>query len=194
MATVFGAIWTAVWAVGQWRQEATWRRQDQQKELETRRAELAQREIELRWKQAGLAREMLDEIFDYGPSNNAWRMVDGEEDYSDDKGNSYRIDMNLVRRALPQPWNDDCGGPDVYVRWCFDALLYYLERLEQSLQIAIVRLDDLAAGVTYYIALMAKDKKLFRDYAKLICFNGAIAFMERFPEWREAPLVPKSNP
>lgn len=158
--TGFLAAWWAVWV---------WRR-------------------DLRWKQAELARTLLDEIFDYGPSNDAWRMVDGEETYSDEKGNIYVINMDLVRQALPKPWNEDRGGLEVYVRWCFDALLYYLERLEQSVQIKLVRIEDLTAPTSYYIALMAKDekdKKLFHDYAELIRFHGAIAFMNRFPEWRD---------
>jgi hypothetical protein len=137
---------------------------------------------ELRWKQAELARTLLDEIFDYDPSNDAWRMVDGKEIYKDGKGNEYRINMGLVRQALPTPWADDRGGQDVYIRWCFDALLYYLERLEQSVQINLVRMEDLTAPTSYYIELMAKDKKLFRDYAELIRFHGAVAFMNRFPE------------
>jgi hypothetical protein len=143
---------------------------------------------DLRWKQAELARTLLDEIFDYGPSNDAWRMVDGEETYNEEKGNVYLINMDQVRRALPKPWNDDRGGPDVYVRWCFDALLYYLERLEQSVKIKLVRIEDLTAPTSYYIALMANDKKLFQDYAELIRFRGAIAFMNRFPEWHDKKI------
>lgn len=143
---------------------------------------------EYRWKQAELARKLLDEIFDYDPSNDAWRMVDGEENYKDNNGNPFRVSMDDVRRALPTPWNDDSGGRDVYIRWCFDALLYYLERLEQSVQIRLVRIEDLAASASYYIALMANDKKLFQDYAELIRFHGAVTFMNRFPEWHSLDI------
>jgi hypothetical protein len=175
--TVLAGICAGIWAVIVWRKEALWRREDHA-------AEVNQREVELRWKQAELARQLLDEIFDYGPSNDAWRMVDGEEAYKDNDNNEYRIGMDLVRRALPKPWNDDSHGPEVYVRWCFDALLYYLERLEQCVQIKLVRFEDLAASTSYYIKLMAKDKKLIQDYAEAIGFHGAVTFMNRFPEWR----------
>jgi hypothetical protein len=111
-------------------------------------------------------------------------MVDGEEIYKGDKGNEYHISMDFVRRALPTPWSDERAGPDVYVRWCFDALLYYLERLEQSVQIKLVRFEDLSASTSYYVDLMAKDKKLFQEYAEHIRFKGAVAFMDRFPAWR----------
>src|SRR5215471_11296281 len=90
-----------------------------------------------RWKQAELARSLLDDIFDDPPSNDAWRMVDGEELYEDEQGNKYQITMADVRRALPRPWNDDKGGKDVYIRWCFDDLFYYLERLESSVHLKL---------------------------------------------------------
>ena len=138
-----------------------------------------------RWKQAELARELLDEIFDYAPSNDALRMVDGEEFYRDEEDHSFNINMNLVRQALPKPWSDSKVGPDVYVRWCFDALFYYLERIEQSVQIKLVRIEDLAGSTSYYITLMARDKKIFTDYAELIGFHRAVAFLNRFPEWRD---------
>jgi hypothetical protein len=188
VATVFAAIWAAVWAVKQWRDETAKRREDLVKERETKRAELLQREQELRWKQAELARTLLDEIFDYGPSNDAWRMVDGEKIYTDDKDNEYHITMEIVRQALPKPWNDESSGSNLYIRWCFDALFYYLERLEQSVQVKLVRFEDLAAPTAYYIALMAKDKKIFQDYAELIRFHRAVQFLERFPEWRDTKV------
>jgi hypothetical protein len=172
--------------VKQWREEAARRRDDQAKERESKRTELLQREQELRWKQAELARTMLDGIFDYDASNDAWRMVDGEtEGYNDSRGNSHHIDMNLVRASLPGDWNDDSGGPQVYVRWCFDALFYVLEQLEHSVELGILRFEDLEAPLAYYVALMAKDKKIFQDYAERIRFHRAVLLMERFPEWRD---------
>jgi hypothetical protein len=185
VATVFAAIWAAVWAIRQWKRESQWRRQDQEKERQAKHEELAQRKQELRWKQAELARKMTDAIFDYPPSNDAWRMVDGEIRYKED-GNEMQIDMALVRGALPKPWSDECGGPQVYARWCFDALFYYLEQLEHALQLDILNFEDLEASASYYVSLMAEDKKLFQDYAELIGFRRAVAFLERFADWRNA--------
>jgi len=71
------------------------------------------------------------------------------------------------------------------VRWCFDALFYSLEQIEHSLQLGLLRFEDLEAPASYYVALMARDKKLFQDYAELIRFRRAVKFLERFPEWRE---------
>jgi len=108
IATIVGVIFTALWSLHQWRVESARRREDHIKEQETKRAELAQREQELRWKQAELARNMFDAIFDYPPSNDAWRMVDGEEDgYDDGRGQRFRISMAMVRHALPAPWSDE---------------------------------------------------------------------------------------
>ncbi len=144
---------------------------------------------DLRWKQAELARSMLDEIFDYPPSDDAWRMVDGEMDYKDSNGASYTITMADVRAALPQKPSGSWGespGTHVYIRWCFDALLYYLERLELSLEIEIIEFRDIRASVLYYVSLMAKsDKELYLTYARTIGFDGAVAFLDRFSEWRD---------
>ena len=149
------------------------------------RTELVQREQELRWKQAKLARTMLDGIFDYPPSNDAFRLVDGETvGYKNSRGKSYDIEMSLVRESLPGKWNEDSESPQDYVRWCFDALFYVLEQLEHSVQLGILRFEDLEAPLAYYFALMAEDKKIFQDYAERIRFHRAVLLMERFPEWR----------
>ena len=54
------------------------------------------------------------------------------------------------------------------------------------MKIGIVTMEDLSAPTSYYIELMAKDKKLFEDYAKLIRFDGTVAVLKRFPEWKKA--------
>ncbi len=166
---VFSAICTGAWAVWLWRKD-------------------------YRWKQAELARTLLDEIFDYKPSDVAWRIVDGETAFKIKKMET-EITMDDVRRALRVARNeagqeallDDVDAEkrrkDDYIRWCFDALFYYLERLEQSCEIKVVRFDDLLASASYYMKLMAKDKELFEKYAEFIHLRRAVAFMKRFPEW-----------
>jgi hypothetical protein len=74
--TIFSAVLTGAFALYQWRKD-------------------------LRWKQAELARTMLDEIFDYPPSDDAWRMVDGETNYKTSEGIAYTITIADVRAALP---------------------------------------------------------------------------------------------
>ena len=166
---VFGAIAAALWAVWQWRRD-------------------------YRWKQAELARTLLDEIFDYKPSDVAWRIVDGETTFKIKKKET-EITMDDVRRALRVARNDageealledaneERRRKDEYVRRCFDALFYYLERLEQSCEIKVVRFDDLLASASYYINLMAKNDELFEKYAEFIQLGRAVAFMKRFPQW-----------
>ena len=118
-AAVFGAICTGLWAVWQWQKD-------------------------YRWRQVELARKLLDDIFDYPPSDDAWKMVDGETSFNDseehEEEGKIKITMADVKRALkvtvaddkrtlPDSKNDDELRKDKYVRWCFDALFYYLERL-----------------------------------------------------------------
>jgi hypothetical protein len=175
-AAVFLAIFTMLagisagfWAVWQWRTEH-------------------------RWKQAELARTLLDEFFKAKPTHDAWRMVDNERHYIDREGNKLNITMDDVRRALrlERDQNDEeklledadenIWRKDAYIRWCFDSLFYYLERLEQSHNIKVVQFDDLLTPTTYYISLMAKDKKLFKMYAEFVGFDRAVKFMEQIIE------------
>jgi len=76
MVTVLIACVTGAWAVFTWKKESESKRASLDRQLK-------HREEVLRWKQAELAREMLDEIFDYTPSDEAWRMVDGGTTYKD---------------------------------------------------------------------------------------------------------------
>jgi hypothetical protein len=188
-------ICAGVWAIAQWLREMAWRREDRKKERESEREERSLRQQELQWKQAELARELLDDIFDYKPSNDAWEMVDGETDFKDMDGVRLHITIEDVRRALtlteesgililPNATDSETKQKEKYIRWCFDALFYYLERLEQSLRTEVVRFGDLRSSATYYVALMATDKKYFQDYCKFIGFEGAVAFMNRFLEWQ----------
>jgi hypothetical protein len=187
--TVFGGICAGVWAVVVWRREATWRRED-------REAELKQRKEELRWKQAELARQLLDDIFDFAPSRNAWDMVDGITEFKNDADQEIEVNEGDIKRALEltmvegqlalrNSHDEKARREEKFIRDCFDALFYYIERLERSLRIKVVHFDDLSAPSGYYINLMAARKMLFKRYAEFIGFDGAIAFMERFPEWRE---------
>ncbi|MCI0538423.1 MAG: hypothetical protein L0Z50_24720, partial [Verrucomicrobiales bacterium] len=187
---VLAGICAGVWAVVVWRREAIWRREDHE-------AELHQRDQELQWKQAELARQLLDDIFDHRPSEDAWDMVDGETEFKDLDGKNLEISKADIKRALKltivagkpvllDGANEEEQREEKYVRYCFDALFYYLERLERSLTIKVVRFDDLVAPTGYYITLMSDDKSLFEEYSRFIGFDGAIAFMNRFPEWRNA--------
>ena len=163
--TALSGVCTGAWAVWQWRDQH-------------------------RWKQAKLARKMLDEIFDYRPSNDAWRMVDGDKKYKDTEKVEIEITADDVKRALKLPLqtagDENERRRDDYIRWCFDALFYYLERLEQSVQIKIIRFEDVLSPTSYYIEAMSNDRELYESYAKFIRFENAIAFLGRFSEWRDA--------
>jgi len=150
---------------------------------------------DLRWRQADLARTLLDAIFNDPASNDAWRMVDDERNYEDLEKVKLQITMDDVRRALKLTMRDGRATletaahendrqKDDYIRWCFDDLFYYLERLDHSCEIKVIRFEDLLASASYYIELMAAEKELFQRYSQFIRFDRAVHFMERFPEWR----------
>jgi hypothetical protein len=175
-AAVFGAIATfalgiatGIWGVIVWRKD-------------------------YRWKQAELARKLLDELYEYERSNAAVELIDGTTHFVTSEG-KFRATRGDMQEALAMEittegekrlrvYADEQQHPHlVFIRKCFDGLFYYLERFEQSCEIKVVVFEDLRASTSYCVKLMAKDKKLFEDYAKFIHYHRAVTFLRRFPEW-----------
>src|SRR5262249_45794692 len=154
--TIFAGICAGVWAVAVWRREAKWRRED-------RHAELLRRNQELQWKQAELARQLLDEIFDFPPSEGALDMLDGESEFSEfedagakrlkigksDIQHALRVGTVAGKRSLLDSASEKEQRADKHIRYCFDSLFYYLERLERSVATNVVRFEDLLASSGY---------------------------------------------
>jgi hypothetical protein len=78
-----------------------------------------------RWKQAELARRLLDDIYEYELSNAAWGMVDGKTHFQGKQGEVI-VNMDDVRRALRLPLqdgrNESARYKNLFIRECFDAL------------------------------------------------------------------------
>jgi hypothetical protein len=206
IAAAMLACYTIIMGLRQWNRDLEWKKQDRENELKARQEERLQRDQELLWKQAELARKLLDDIFDYRPSDDAWKMVDeettfvvgGKSSFSPDlKKRKIEIKKEHIKQALElnkgktdlmvvlkDPDDEEYQIRIKYVRWCFDALFYYLERLEQSIEVNVVRFGDLKSPASYYIAKMSGEKEIYQNYAEFISFHGAVKFMERFSEWR----------
>ena len=59
-----------------------------------------------------------------------------------------------------------------------------MRRIEHSVEIALVDLEDVRSPLEYYVRLMAViDRPLFEGYMKFFGFDLALAFAQRIPEW-----------
>ena len=149
-------------------------------------AGLIQRARETRWKQAELARKLLDDIFDFQPAYNALIMIDEfKESFQMDGGQTTDVSFRDIDQALMVPIQDHSEQAR-FIRRCFDALLYYLERIEQSIQIKIVIFADIKNPAEYYVERLALHKKSLSCYLTFTKYSGATAFLERFSSWNNS--------
>jgi predicted peptidase len=66
----------------------------------------------------------------------------------------------------------------------FDALFYYLERIENYLKCEFTTFEDIRSPLDYYVILLSKNKVVFEQYLKEIKHQNALDLLERFPEWK----------
>jgi hypothetical protein len=154
--------------------------------LVTAIANLIQRSRDTRWKQAELARKLFDEIFDFETSNNALIMIDEfSEAFQISGGEDISVSFADIDAALTVPIKDHSNKAK-FIRRSFDALFYYLERMERSIQIKVVKFDDIGNPADYFVERLALHKRFITAYLDFTKYSGALAFLERFPSWTKA--------
>ncbi|HEU4648848.1 MAG TPA: hypothetical protein VFS33_07275 [Gemmatimonadales bacterium] len=154
---------------------------------------LGQQRRELRWKQAELARELVDKWFEWEASNNALRMVDeGLGSYTVDGYGTHQIDPQVdIPRALAVVGSRDDWQPasntdaDRMIRKCFDVLFYCLERVQHSVQIGVVKRDDVVVPAEYYVRQLARFYTPIAAYMDYVDFPRAKKFLCSFKAWSE---------
>jgi hypothetical protein len=114
------------------------RRARQDRDVQQRRES-----AEHRWRQANAARELLTDIHDHPHAAAAVRMLDwGEkwQHYGLPSGLRASINLAVAKTALDDAMSEDESY--LYVRECFDWLLYYFDRLGQYVESDFVLLED----------------------------------------------------
>jgi hypothetical protein len=135
---------------------------------------IIQRQIDLRWKKAELARSFTDIIYDDKLSHDALQMLDEvKKPFSEEK---FDININDIYSGL----KSDLEGKDFYIRECFDSLLYYLERIEHSIELEVIKFEDVKSYCEYYVTAIQKHEDLLFYYCNLIRYKKAINFINRF--------------
>ncbi len=144
---------------------------------------LYQRSKDMRWKQAELARKLFDEIFDFQPSYNALIMIDElSENFQLNDEESISVSFADIDNALTTPIINHSPKAK-YIRRCFDALFYHMERVEQSVKINVVRFEDVQKPAEYYIERLALHKYYIEGYINFTKYSGVKSFLERFTVW-----------
>lgn len=154
---------------------------------------LRERRRELRWKQAELARVLMDEWFGREPSNTALVMIDeGNGRYGSKDLGAYDVNAGDVRSALAITGSGDhahatnSSDKDRFLRICFDALFFQFERAQHSIDIGVVRRKDMEVPTGYYVrrlATFASEVERYLEFSELL---RARKFLRSFRGWPSA--------
>jgi hypothetical protein len=141
------------------------------------------RKEQFRWRQAEMARTILDRTWHDELAKSALKMLDWSglkyehggrftEHITDEK-------MWNALRTKDTLFTDD----EQYVRDCFDKLFDDFGDIEHYLSINLINWDDVRGRLDYYVSLLAKQKGVYKDFLVTYKFDLALQLLERFPQW-----------
>lgn len=150
-----------------------------------------QRIKELRWKQANLAKELLDEMFEDKYSMAAMLMLDWDgREFNIVEGKNEEISYDELPAALTTDADSMKKGfyqKQVFIRDCFDRFFYHLDRLEWCIKTDLILFEDVSFPTSYYIERMKKHQKrfeqiVFENFMDTFGYKAALKFFRRFNE------------
>lgn len=149
------------------------------KAIDEMRLNREQRKIELRWRQAKLAKEILDSATGNDYFNTAMFMLDvSGRRYKIDEGKMERISYEEIIEALKDEGQNFSAKP-VYIRDCFDYFLFYMNLIEQAVESNLILIDDIRYPFSFYAKKMINDRQVFEEYMRKNEFCGALNFLKR---------------
>jgi hypothetical protein len=141
-----------------------------------------QRDEELRWKQANVAKQLLDELFvqnDY--SENAVLMLDwnrGKRDYIVGK-ESILISYDDVLAALGKEQSESLSKKDMYIRECFDFFFYFIDRIQHYININLTNSDDVQTPLKPYAKKIKAHREVYERFMTSQDYDAAKQFLRQ---------------
>jgi hypothetical protein len=138
---------------------------------------------ELRWKQAELAREMVNKMME----DEGWKameMMDWEDEGREYEinGHKEKVNANAVYAALEKSESTD---KDRYIIDRLDRTFFLVSQLESAVRSDLVRIEDVRFPLSWYAAKrMCPRKQLFEAYMKENSAPETLQFFQRLDEWR----------
>lgn len=152
---------------------------------ETKRSR-EQREEELRWRKASLARDVLNELWEDSYANDAMFMLDwSNREYNIAKAKVERITRDEVWDALriaPTNFNDK----EKYVRDCFDHFFGMMQIIEHYISIKLLEFEDMKYPFNYFAGKLRQKREVVEAFLKKYEYDKAIAFLNRLDNWNKA--------
>lgn len=162
---------------------------EQKQNREQRKRELNQSEIEQRWRQAEAAKKLLDEMLSDSKAVAAMKMLDWNDVEYEIKPNVHeKISEQDYLKAL-RVFNLHFKDKEEYIRDCFDSLFYFMAMIEHYIHSKLVRLEDVAFPLDYYLRIINRNRKVFDTFLTHYKLNRAIRFMIRLDKYKEETLT-----
>lgn len=194
IVTVVGLAIGAWWAYrNDWIKsfkERTADRELRESEKMQRQDMLEQRNRQLRWDQAKLAKEINDEFLADHDAQSALGIVDSDAatiDVTDTGGtpNKYTVDLEKREHVTALRMNPMASNKkEVFIRECFDAWFYWMSIMEQYVKNELIRQDDITYPSDYYIRCLREDEEFYEVCVQYIERNrlspNILAFIRRF--------------
>lgn len=160
-----------------------------EKEYEARRKEQEDRaeadrlrREDLRWRKAGLARQIINEFLDDESAGSAMQMLDWSGRTFTQEGTTFTVSHPDMYQALRTD-NLKFEKKEQFIRDCFDSFFVHQQLTEHYLRIGLLEFDDIRYPHSYYAELMTRNKNVFGQFLLEYKYDYALSFLHRFPSW-----------
>jgi hypothetical protein len=145
-----------------------------------------QREEELRWRKASLARDVLNELWEDQYANDAMLMLDwSNREYNIAKDTAERITRDEVWTALrTAPTN--FTTKEKYIRDCFDHFFGAMQIIEHYISINLVEFEDVKYPFNYFAGKLSQKREVVETFLETYEYDKATAFLRRLDKWGKA--------
>jgi hypothetical protein len=144
-----------------------------------------QRDRDLRWKQAEAGKSLNDEMQTDSRAWPAMQMLDSEaRAFTLPSNRIVTITRADICTAL-DPSKNANDEKSVYIRDCFDALFYFMSMFEHYISNTLIRAEDVAYPIEYYVQIMARLRGPIKAYLEKYGVSRARKFLERYSAWND---------
>lgn len=141
-----------------------------------------QRELELRWKQAEAGKSLNDEMQTDERAWPAMQMLDSDRREFVLSGDQKVVINQADIAAALDPETASSPKTD-FIRDCFDTFFYFLAMFEHHISNGLVRQEDVAYPIEYYLPLLARHRNVVDKYLANFNLARTRKYLERFQAW-----------
>jgi hypothetical protein len=154
---------------------------------------LLERQRSFRWRQAEMARTVLDALWADPLARAAMKLLDWSGlTYTHDGGKTAPITREGMLVAL-RTKNTAFTHDEQFVRDAFDQLFDGFERIEHYLSIDLLVWDDVRARLDYHVRHLARDRVVFNSFLEAYGYTLAARLLARFPAWTMASTLTQAG-